>query len=167
MIYKKGLCDCTQSLLLELIIVINYMWVYNLENKNQSQLTDIRRIQKEKRSIYARGITMARRLKEYIKYMDKQLSKDLSKEEKRIYKDDLLIQIGFFQHERLIHLIVTITFAILSMMSIFCSFSYQTVGLYVLILLLLSLLIPYIKHYYVLENGVQKLYVYYDRLTKE
>jgi len=110
---------------------------------------------------------MARRLKEYIKYMDKQLSKDLSKEEKRIYKDDLLIQIGFFQHERLIHLIVTITFAILSMMSIFCSFSYQTVGLYVLILLLLSLLIPYIKHYYVLENGVQKLYVYYDRLTKE
>jgi len=28
------------------------------------------------------------------------------------------------------------------------------------------LLFPYIKHYYTLENGVQRLYAYYDRLWK-
>ena len=34
-----------------------------------------------------------------------------------------LVQIGFFQHERLIHLIVTVTFAILTIMSfVFCGF---------------------------------------------
>ena len=33
--------------------------------------------------------------------------------------EEHLIQVGFFQHERLIHLIVTVTFAVLEMISIF------------------------------------------------
>ena len=39
-------------------------------------------------------------------------------------------------------------------------------AMFALTVLLLILLIPYIRHYYILENGVQKLYTYYDRLTE-
>jgi len=63
-----------------------------------------------------------------------------------------------FQWERFIHLIVTLFFSILTIILI---------GVYVLtkieILLIptvlsLALLVPYIFHYYKLENGVQQMY---------
>lgn len=81
-------------------------------------------------------------------------------------REDLLVQIRFFQHERLVHLIVTVTFAILTVLSLLgCVFSPQP-SLFALVILLLVLLVPYIRHYYILENGVQMLYVYYDNLGK-
>ena len=45
----------------------------------------------------------------------------ISKEEWKKILQEHLTQIGFFQHERLVHLIVTVTFAILTMMSIIAS----------------------------------------------
>lgn len=70
----------------------------------------------------------------------------------------------FFQHERLIHLLVTILYALL----VFASFSlFLITGFFpviVLFVVFVSLLIPYIIHYYHLENGVQKLYGLYDNL---
>jgi hypothetical protein len=107
---------------------------------------------------------MGNRLKSYLAFMKSQTDQDLSADEKNRLLKDLLIQIGFFQHERMIHLIVTVTFALLTIASLFVSFFYQALGLYLLILLFLVLLIPYISHYYILENGVQKLYEYYDKL---
>ena len=38
--------------------------------------------------------------------------------------------------------------------------------LVVLEVFLLILLVPYIKHYYLLENGTQTLYRFYDRLDQ-
>lgn len=75
-----------------------------------------------------------------------------------------LIQVSFFQHERLIHLIVTVTFAILTMiaLSIYCIAEY--IPMLGLIALLLVLLIPYIGHYYTLENEVQRMYAQYDEI---
>ena len=75
-----------------------------------------------------------------------------------------LTQVSFFQHERLIHLIVTVTFALLtvSALAIYCIADYMPILL--LMLLLLVLLIPYIGHYYTLENEVQKMYVQYDTI---
>lgn len=107
---------------------------------------------------------MEKRLKVYILYIKEQLSRELSLEEELKLKEDLLIQIGFFQHERLIHLIVTVTFALLTFLTLFFSFAYETIANYLLLALFLLLLIPYIRHYYILENGVQKLYEYYDRI---
>lgn len=107
---------------------------------------------------------MAKRLKNYIQYISEKSSCTLTLDEKKSLREDLLIQIGFFQHERLIHLIVTVTFAILAIISICCSFFGAPDGMFLLILLLLGLLVPYIFHYYHLENGVQKLYEYYDLL---
>ena len=80
--------------------------------------------------------------------------------------EEHLVQISFFQHERLVHLIVTVTVAILTLMSagIFIATSY--VPVIMLFTLLMVLLVPYIMHYYTLENEVQKMYVQYDRMLE-
>lgn len=77
-----------------------------------------------------------------------------------------LTQIAFFQHERLIHLIVTVLFAILTFAVLFVDIFAFSLGMSALLLLLLVLLVPYIMHYYRLENGVQKMYRQYDELQK-
>jgi len=74
--------------------------------------------------------------------------------------------LAYFQHERLIHLIVTVLFG-LSAIIVFGIFVLSG-SLPVLILecLLLVLLVPYIFHYYNLENGVQRLYYLIDEFKK-
>lgn len=90
----------------------------------------------------------------------------ISKEEWKAILKEHLTQISFFQHERLVHLIVTVTFAILTMMSIITSIMISNPMLLVLTLLFLVLLVPYIMHYYTLENEVQKMYTQYDEILK-
>lgn len=90
-------------------------------------------------------------------------------ERERIVRDKLeehLVQIGFFQHERLIHLIVTVTFALLEMLAILLNVISDSFFSLMLPIVILILLIPYIRHYYILENEVQKMYVQYDRMLK-
>lgn len=77
-----------------------------------------------------------------------------------------LVQVGFFQHERLIHLIVTVTFALLEMLAIVLSVISDSLFTLLLPIVILILLIPYIRHYYILENEVQKMYVQYDRMLR-
>ncbi len=76
----------------------------------------------------------------------------------------------FFQHERLVHLIVTF-FVGIAMTVFFVGFLLtQNILVFILFALLLCLFIPYIFHYYYLENNVQKLYDYYlqnKRITKK
>ncbi len=85
------------------------------------------------------------------------------------YEDEVkkhLVQIGFFMHERLIHLIVTVLFAALAVGV--ALFFVASPGIPILLLfgMLLVLLVPYIMHYYLLENGVQKMYEQYDELLR-
>ena len=112
---------------------------------------------------------MEERLKNYLNKMEKQSAmwkqsngSDITIEDKNREIEDMLIQIGFFQHERLIHLIVTVTFALLTIIAILGILLVPQPALFILVLLLLVLLVPYVRHYYILENGVQKLYRYYD-----
>ncbi len=108
---------------------------------------------------------MGKRLKKYLHDMESFKATaltELSEKELEQLKSDLLIQINFFQHERLIHLIVTALFAILTMLSLISALFFQTIELYLLTGMFTILLIPYIQHYYTLENGVQKLYICYD-----
>ena len=109
---------------------------------------------------------MEKRLKEWLNRMEQLNIEEQSEEEYGKMAQELLVQIGFFQHERLVHLIVTITFALLTMMSVIGVLLLMQPGLLVLTILLLVLLVPYVRHYYILENGVQKLYAYYDMLIK-
>ncbi|RHT16579.1 hypothetical protein DW835_16415 [Clostridium sp. AM34-9AC] len=90
-------------------------------------------------------------------------------ERERIVRDKLkehLTQISFFQHERLIHLIVTVTFALLEMLAILLNVISDSLFSILLPVVILILLVPYIRHYYILENEVQKMYVQYDRMLR-
>ena len=80
--------------------------------------------------------------------------------------EEHLVQVGFFQHERLIHLIVTVTFALLEMLAIVISVISDSLFTLLLPIVILILLIPYIRHYYILENEVQKMYGQYDRMRR-
>lgn len=108
---------------------------------------------------------MEKRLKRYLAYLFECQKKELRKKEKARLRKDLLIQIEFFQHERLVHLIVTVMFAVLLFICIFSGILCTNGYYFLILLLLLVLLIPYIRHYYILENGVQKLYQYYDSFS--
>jgi hypothetical protein len=108
---------------------------------------------------------MAKYLKEYIRLLES-IDKFDSEDKKIELLDELVLKIGFFSHERLIHLIVTVTFAILTLLSLILCYINSSLSSYALLILFLILLVPYIWHYYVLENGVQKLYKEYDRIGK-
>ncbi len=80
--------------------------------------------------------------------------------------EEHLVQVGFFQHERLIHLIVTVTFALLEILAIILSVISDSLFTLLLPVVILILLISYIRHYYILENEVQKMYVQYNRMRR-
>ena len=108
---------------------------------------------------------MEKRILNYRKYIDELLmNSDLDWE--AVIREHL-IQISFFQHERLIHLIVTITFAILEMIAIGLTVVSFTLWIGLLAIALLILLVPYIRHYYILENEVQKMYWQYDKMVEK
>jgi hypothetical protein len=76
---------------------------------------------------------------------------------------DLLIQIQFFQHERLNHLLVTLAVVFLfTGVTLYIAAFPATIPIILVHLLLFVLTVPYIAHYFTLENGVQKLYRVYD-----
>ena len=107
---------------------------------------------------------MEKRILSYRRYIDGLLEEE-NMDWQEVLKEHL-IQIGFFQHERLIHLIVTITFAIMEIISIVATVVSGYAVLIALDVILMVLLIPYIRHYYILENEVQKMYVQYDRILQ-
>lgn len=84
-----------------------------------------------------------------------------------IIRDELYIKIKFLQHERLIHLLVTMLMAILLFISVAAYILDGGLILLPLIILLLCLVIPYIMHYYFLENTCQKLYAIYDEICRK
>ena len=112
---------------------------------------------------------MKKYLYNYIENIDSKIRENNISEK---IKKEHLVKINFFQHERLIHLIVTISFAILTLISViiskyYCSFIFITI-------ILLICLVFYILHYYYLEvhyfrleNGVQYLYKQYDKMFEK
>ncbi len=74
--------------------------------------------------------------------------------------------IGFFQHERLVHELVMILFALLTVGGILFLLVQPDIAVVALDVLFFALLVPYVKHYYGLENGVQRLYELYEKLEK-
>lgn len=63
-----------------------------------------------------------------------------------------------FQHERLIHLLVTLFVALFALLAIGWFLVQPSAGAGALAALLLALTAGYLVHYYRLENGVQRLY---------
>ena len=97
----------------------------------------------------------------YIEEIDKKI------ENKQITKEDIenhLIKISFFQHERLIHLIVTVFYAIYMFLSIIL---FMKEWLFVIITyIILIILLFYVKYYFFIENKTQYLYIQYDKMKE-
>ena len=99
---------------------------------------------------------------DYIKEIEKK-----KKSNKKITDDIInkhLIKIGFFQHERLIHLLVTLFYALFSMIFIAVGFVYYI--FFAVAAILFIFLMFYVVHYFRLENGVQYLYKQYDKMIE-
>ena len=110
---------------------------------------------------------MTEYLTNYMKYVQQRLEactdRELLEEILAEHKD----KIAFMQHERIVHFLVTMMFALI--LTIFMSVLIFTVNLAVLLLvtIMLVLIAFYIKHYYFLENTVQKMYRVYDDILKK
>lgn len=104
---------------------------------------------------------MKKYLEQYIYYIDNTIEENNVTED--IIKEHL-IKINFFQHERLIHLLVTLAYSIMfiiSMTAAIKSIIFCFVGL-----LLTCFLLPYVIYYFYLEKRVQYLYKQYDKMRK-
>ena len=109
---------------------------------------------------------MKERILSYRKRIDTLLSEKSPDTDWNLVLEEHLVQIGFFQHERLIHLLVTLAFALFTLGGILAVFPTGELCAIVLTVLFLVLLIPYIRHYYLLENEVQKMYAQYDYILQ-
>lgn len=105
---------------------------------------------------------MKKRILAYLAYIDSLLEQDNADWEKESKKH--LVQIAFFAHERQVHLIVMALFAIAAIICILYLNFTGSIIILALTLAILILLVPYIMHYYLLENSVQRMYVQYDEM---
>lgn len=110
---------------------------------------------------------MKKRLLDYIAQMEGFLAMDFSLETGEVALADLVRQIRFFAHERLVHLLVTLFFALLLVVGILFFHAFPSIPVFLLSVVFLALLVPYIRHYYILENGTQRLYALYDELNRK
>ena len=98
------------------------------------------------------------------KYIDEQM-KNAPEDKTRDVLAEFETKISYFQHERLIHLMVTLAFAAFLLFAIFCLFvlpvEFLVAGI-LLTLIFFGLTIGYVMHYYFLENSVQKMYLMRD-----
>ena len=117
---------------------------------------------------------MEKRIRAYEKFIKAEAKKELSasEREKLINLNREMIQ--NFQHERLIHLIIMLFFVAMSLGLIagfawtLCEFGLmaEMSAFYALAGIVVILTICYVKHYYFLENHVQKLYDVTEELYK-
>ncbi len=100
---------------------------------------------------------MRRRVINYLNYLDEVTSSPMTEEDKEAFISNYLIQLDFYQRERLIHLIVTVTFALISVLSVVASLYVINPFFFIFILGCLILLGFYVRHYFFLERSVQKM----------
>lgn len=72
--------------------------------------------------------------------------------------------LAYFQHERLVHLIVTSAFGIITVICIITAYIAFSLRICLLSAVFLIMCAAYIRHYYILENKTQRLYELIDRL---
>lgn len=102
-------------------------------------------------------------ISEYVKYVDEYIN---NKKHPGIDKfiNDHLTKISFFQHERFIHLCVTLFYAVITIL--FLGLMALSLIFLPIAIILTTFLIFYIYHYFYLENHVQYMYKQYDKLKE-
>lgn len=105
---------------------------------------------------------MEKYIKEFIKDIETKLEENHKFTKEEIA--NIRIKLANFQHERLVHLLVTLFFAIFTLA--FLGFSTISTIFSIPLLIMLVVLLFYVKHYYFLENAVQHIYKLYDEIIK-
>jgi len=106
-------------------------------------------------------------LKAYIAQAEEQLLKCNTPEDAEKLLNEHKDKIAFMQHERIVHFLVTMMFALILAVFIGIELITENLLLNVLIIIIIILLVFYIKHYYFLENTVQYMYIIYDNIKKK
>ena len=109
---------------------------------------------------------MKKQVQNYLRIIRKILEEDAPGTDWKEVAVRHLIKIEFYQHERFIHLIVTVLFALMEVICISTVLITSNLWALALALMILVLLVPYIGHYYFLENSVQELYLIYDEILE-
>ncbi len=110
---------------------------------------------------------MANLYSEHVKRVDSFLDEEHSVNEINEVMDEHMTKIGFFQHERWLHFCATMLFAVLDIVMLVVYFFTVDCFAALLVFLFTVLLVPYVFHYYFLENSLQRMYVQYDLLKKK
>lgn len=98
-------------------------------------------------------------LKEQLSNTDTTSINDLKNKHERV--------IRYMQHERFIHLLVTFAFAFFFLLTFVIALIKPYPSLFILMGLFFILLVPYILHYFFLENTIQRWYQYMDEIEKK
>jgi hypothetical protein len=107
---------------------------------------------------------MEKYLTNYVTKIDKLLKEDKKIDWEEIKKEHL-VKISFFQHERLIHLLVTLFYGLFMLISLFLISINPLFIIITLILLFVSIF--YVSYYFYIENKVQYLYIQYDKIMEK
>lgn len=109
---------------------------------------------------------MTEYLTDYMNTVTERLKNCTEQEELSAILFEHMDKIAFMQHERIVHFLVTMMFAVILSIFMVGMLLTENIMLTVLVTIIIVLLIFYIKHYYFLENTVQKMYVIYDKILK-
>ena len=104
-------------------------------------------------------------MNDYVERIEKEM--DSSKTDLHLLERDLLMHISFYQHERLVHFLITMLVGIITTILLVSTLLLDNISLVILLLIFILLLIPYLFHYYYLENKVQYMYSLYEKINKK
>ncbi len=103
-------------------------------------------------------------LKKYMENIQQRMKNYSSQSELEEIFSEHKDKIAFMQHERLVHFLVTMMFALLLAIFMISFLLTENIALLILVTIIIVLLLFYIKHYYFLENTLQKMYKIYDEI---
>lgn len=105
---------------------------------------------------------MKKYIKEYISEIDKKINNNHKFSSDEI--DDFLFKMKLFQKERIIHLVITLSYVFFTILFLFIT--KYIFAMFIIFFILLIFDSFYVYHYFFLENSVQYMYKQYDKIKQ-
>ncbi len=110
---------------------------------------------------------MGKRIQKYVEFVKAFDINGCSREEAVKMRDEMTEQLNIFLKERLIRLLIIIALAVLTMMCYICVHVSENTVFMLLAMILIIMLMPLIRIYFVIDGGIQTIYEYYDRIAEK
>lgn len=105
---------------------------------------------------------MKKYIKGYISEIDKKINDNHKFSSDEI--DDFLFKMKLFQKERIIHLVITLSYVFFTILFLFIT--KYIFAMFIIFFILLIFDGFYVYHYFFLENSVQYMYKQYDKIKQ-